>query len=79
MVGNGAFSHRKEWVRKLLKILYFKGHQNCIIGPTVTAIFLNCWVLPIGGVSSERVCALDKVVKLVSGGSVFNRAYLVYF
>ena len=33
-----------------------KGHQNCIIGSTVTASFLNIWILFIVGIASERVC-----------------------
>ena len=56
MVGNGALSHKKR--------LYMEGHQNCITGSRVTAIYL------MGG-----FFLLDKVVRLVDGGSVINGAY----
>ena len=51
MVGDGAFSHKIDLIRKMLEIL------NRIIGSKVTAILLNGWVLPVGGVASGRVCA----------------------
>ena len=57
MVGNGAFSHKKDYVQKCLEILNLKGRQNCITGSRVTVILLNGWILPIGGVASGRVCA----------------------
>ena len=38
----------------LLNILNLRGYLNCIIGSTVTANFLNRWILPLGGVASER-------------------------
>ena len=31
-----------------------KGHTNRFIGSTVMAIFLNGWILPVGGVASGR-------------------------
>ena len=39
------------------EILNLEGHQNCRIGSKVTAILLNGWILPTGGVSSGRVCS----------------------
>ena len=51
MVGDGAFSHKIDLIRKMLEIL------NRIIGSKVTAILLNGWVLPVDGVASGRVCA----------------------
>ena len=64
-----------------------EGHQNPISGSKVTAILVKGWILPIGGASSGRVCAcslrsrlvcfVDKMVELVGGGSVINRAYPV--
>ena len=30
---------------------YLEGHQNCITGSRVTAIYLNGWILPISGAS----------------------------
>ena len=50
MVADGAFSHF-FW-----KILNLEGHPNCITGSKVTAIWLNGWILPIGGASLGRVC-----------------------
>ena len=35
-----------------LEILNLEGHLNCITGSRVTAIFLNGWILPIGGASA---------------------------
>ena len=37
--------------------LNLEGHPNCITSSKVTAIFLNRWILSIGGASSGRVCA----------------------
>ena len=51
MVGDGAFSHRIEWLQNVLNILNLKGHQNCTIGSKVMALLLNGWSLPIGGVA----------------------------
>ena len=33
-----------------------EGHLNCFIGSKVTAILLNGWILPPGGVALGRVC-----------------------
>ena len=52
MVRDGAFSHKIDCVKTSLKTLNLKGHQNSIIDSKVTVIFLNGWVLPIGGVAS---------------------------
>ena len=41
----------------LKEILNLKGHPNRITGSKVTAILLNGWILPVGGVASGRVCA----------------------
>ena len=42
-----------------LEILDLEGHQNRCIGSKVTAIFLNGWILPTGGVegSAPAACA----------------------
>ena len=66
MVGDGASSHKIDWVRKLFEILNIEGHQHCIIGSKVTAILLNGWVLLIGGAASGRVCACSLRSRLVS-------------
>ena len=55
MVGDGALSHKIYYFQDFLKTLNLKGHQNCTIGSKVTAILLNEWDLPIGGVASGRV------------------------
>ena len=66
MVGNGAFSHKIDYITIFKEILNLQGHQNRITGSRVTAILLNGWIF-----------LLDKVVKLVDGGSVINGAYPV--
>ena len=38
------------------EILNLEGHLNHCIGSKVTAILLNGWILPTGGVASGRVC-----------------------
>ena len=65
MVGDGAFSHKIDWGRIFLEILNLKRHQNRIVGSKVTAILLNGWVFPIGGVTSGRVCACSLRSRLV--------------
>ena len=40
----------------LTEILNLEGHPNCCISSKVTAIWLNGWILPTGGVPSGRVC-----------------------
>ena len=40
----------------LFEILNLEGHPNCISGSKVMAIWLNGWILPVGGASSGRVC-----------------------
>ena len=65
-VGNGAFSHNIDLITFLLEILNLEGHQNRITGSRVTAILLN-----------KGIFLLDKLVKLVGGASVINRAFPV--
>ena len=62
MFRNGASSHKIDYIT----ILILEGHQNCITGSGVKAILLNGFIF-----------LLDKVMKLVGGGSVINGAYLV--
>ena len=50
MVANGAFSHKIDYVTVFQENLNPKEHHNRITGLKVTAIFLNGWILPIGGV-----------------------------
>ena len=51
MVGDGASSHKIEYVGKFQEILNLKGHPNHPTGSRVTAILLNGGILPIGGAS----------------------------
>ena len=52
MVEDGAFSHKIDYVTNFLEILNREGHPICIVGSRVTTIFLNGWILPIGGASA---------------------------
>ena len=65
MVGDGAFSYKIDYVTIFKKILNLEGHLNRITGSRVTAILLNGWILPIGGVLSGRVCACSLRSRLV--------------
>ena len=42
----------KKNMLQIWKILNLKGHQNRNTGLRVMAIFLNGWILPIGGASA---------------------------
>ena len=71
LVGDGAFSHKTDQLRKLLEILNKKGLKNQIIGSKIVAIFLgNLWVLSIGGVASGRVCVCSLRSRLVNSHGV---------
>ena len=67
-VGNGAFSHKIDYIVILQEILNPEGHQNRIAGSRVTAIFLR---------KKSEFFLLVKVVKLVGGGFGINGAYPV--
>ena len=54
MVEDNAFSHISVTIFK--EILNPEGHPNGITGSKVTAILLNGWTLPNGGVLAVRVC-----------------------
>ena len=41
MVGDGAFSHQRDYVKNILEIINLEGHQNRITGSKVMAILLN--------------------------------------
>ena len=51
-VKNGAFSHKTNYIKIWSDILNIEGHHNCCIGSNVTAILLNVWILPTGGIAS---------------------------
>ena len=67
MIGNGAFSHKIDYIKKIEEILNPEGHQNRITGSRVREILLKKVFFFLS----------DKVVKLVGGGSVINGAYPV--
>ena len=54
-VGDGAFSHKIDYIRRIFVVLNLQGHTNWIICSRVRAIFLNWWILPVGGVATGRV------------------------
>ena len=51
MVEDGAFSHKIDYFTICEEILNLKGHPKHITSSKVMAIFLNGWILPIGGAS----------------------------
>ena len=67
MVGIGDCCHKIDFIATFKDILNLKGHDNLITGSRVTAILLK----------KIKFFLLDKVVKLVGGGSVINVAYPV--
>ena len=52
MVGDGAFSHKIDYVTFLLEIINLERHPNRTTGSRVTAVLLNGWIFPIGGASA---------------------------
>ena len=52
MVGDGASTHKIDYVKILQEILNLEGHLNRITGFRVTAILLNVWIFPIGGATA---------------------------
>ena len=42
----------KDYLIGIKNFLNLEGHQNRISGSKVTAILLNGWILPVGGVAS---------------------------
>ena len=63
-----TFSQKIDYVGKFMEIINLEGHPNHITESRVTAILLNGWILPIGGVASEgvRACTLP----LARGGDL---------
>ena len=49
-VEDGAFSHNIDYA--FLEILNHEGYPNRITGSRVTVIWLNRWILPVGGSSA---------------------------
>ena len=52
LVEEGAFSHKIDYETIFKEILNLEGHQNRITGSRDTAILLDRWILPVGGVSA---------------------------
>ena len=65
MLGDGAFRHKIDYVRKFEEILNLEGHPNRITVSRVTAILMNGWILPFHGVALGWVCACKLWSRLV--------------
>ena len=71
-IADGAFSHKIDYVTIYKKSLNPEEHPNRITGSKVTAIFLNGWILPVGGASSGRVCSCSLRSRLVYIAAALN-------
>ena len=47
MVGNGALSHKIEYITIFEETLNLEGYQSRTTGSRVTGILLNAWIFPI--------------------------------
>jgi hypothetical protein len=68
-VRNSSSSYKIDYVIVLKNFLILKGHQNQIIGLTVTVILLKGWILPIGGalaVEGVRSTGLPRLICFVN-------------
>ena len=65
MVEDAAFNKKKYVTFFFREILNLERNPSRISGSKVTAILLNGWILPVGGVASGRVCACSLRSKLV--------------
>ena len=74
-VKHGASSHKTNYIGIFSEILNLEGYQNRSIGSKVTAILLNGWNLPTGGVALGRVCACSLRSRLVSKELQFYQIY----
>ena len=54
MFWDGAFNRKRGWLNLFCYSLSWR-NWNCITGSRVTAILLNWWILPIGGVALVRI------------------------
>ena len=54
MVGDGAFSHKIDYIAIFYEIIKIVGHLNHITGSRGTAIWVIGWILPIGGASASE-------------------------
>ena len=71
-VGNGASSHKIDYITIFLEILNLEGEQNRITGSKVTAILLNGWILPIGGDASGKGLRLQPAQQACSTHNYYN-------
>ena len=55
-IKNGSSIHKTNYIGTFSAIPNLEGHLNRCIGSKVTAIQLNGWIFPTGGVASGRVC-----------------------
>ena len=65
MVKNDASSHKTNYIHIFSEIPNLEGHQNLCIGSKVTAVLLNWWILPTGGVALGRFCVCSLCSRLV--------------
>ena len=54
MVEDGTFSHKIDNITIFKEILNLTGYPHRNTGSKVTAILMNGWILPIGGISSVK-------------------------
>ena len=59
MIKDSSLNDKIDYAAQVYNILNLKGHQNCMIGYKVTAIWMNGLLLPISGVLLGRVCAMQ--------------------
>ena len=65
MVRDSTSSYKIDYTIVIKNFLNPEGHQNPINGSKVTVLLLNAWILPIGEVSSGKVCACSLCSRLV--------------
>ena len=56
MVGDGAFSHKIDYVTILKEILNLKGHPNHIAGSKAKVVLQNGWILPGRLQPAQQAC-----------------------
>ena len=65
MLEDGAFSHKIDYVTIFYDILNLEGHPNCTTSSIVMLIFLNRYILPIGGASAVEGLQSMRLPRLV--------------
>ena len=69
-VKNGASSHKTNYI----DILNLVGHLNRCIGTKVTAILLNGWILPNGGVAQQACYRCNRLNECISRNRIFTHS-----